>query len=267
MILSNEKIKDLDGEQPMVADRYFNRTLKSKYQSDLVKGIVEIIKNGVDAYIDEKGEENCNQEEIKLVLDTKNDKVKVINYARGMNLDKFTQALKLGEDTSSEKAEVTGSHGYGMKEAAWAFKIAYITSIHEGRYSSRIFYWDEKGNARYAWDKEDGKELTNSPVNEQIISETGIKEEGTYFEAVVPDDIPCPRINTLCSSLSNHILLRTINQSDKFKIVLEHNDGRGNIVTRRIHYTFPEPLIIRPDRKAIDSGEFSFDYPNYGIIN
>jgi hypothetical protein len=59
-----------------------------------------------------------------------------------------------------------------------------------------------------------------------------------------------------------------INQSDKFEIILGEKDKKSKKYNfYDINYHPPEILEIRQDRKAIDIGEFSFDYPGYGIIN
>jgi len=186
-----------------------------------------------------------------------------------MSYQEFEDAMKVGADTSSNKQSVTGAHGYGMKEAAWAFKQARIISIKNGKYSSRIFYWDEKGYPKYAWDKdEDGNEIIDYPVDKKIRSLTSIENEGTYFEAMIPDDIPCPTRATCHSELRDNILLRTINQSDKFEINLGEKDNKtGKTTFYTVKYHLPEILALREDRKAIDMDEFSFEYPGYGIIN
>lgn len=271
MVLTNEKLKQLNGEKPQYSDRYHRRAFKSKYQDDLIKGIVEIIKNGIDAYINDKGEDNCDEEEIKVILETKkrkNDIVKIVNFAGGMSYDAFKKALRVGEDTSGDKESVTGAHGYGMKEAAWAFKQTKIVTLHDGKYSTRIFYWDDDDTPVSAWNKDEKEnEIYNFPIDEKIISETGIEKEGTYFEALIPEEISCPRPDTLYRELSNHILLRTINQSGKFNIVLEYKEGkRRKISAHQIKYALPEVLTLK-EHKMCETGEFSFNYPNYGIVN
>ncbi len=55
MLLEEDKIKELDGERPKYDRRFDRKSFKSTQQVDIIKGIVEIIKNGVDAYINEKG--------------------------------------------------------------------------------------------------------------------------------------------------------------------------------------------------------------------
>jgi hypothetical protein len=271
MIIDGGKLKQLDGKRPEYDVRYDKREFKSKYQADIIKGIVEIIKNGVDAYINDKGEENCHKEKITVILESvnrKNDFIKIVNFAKGMNSQEFSKAMKVGADTSSDKEGVTGAHGYGMKEAAWAFNQARIISIKEGKYSSRIFYWDEDDSPKYAWDKDDdGKEIIDFSVDEKIKSITGIEKEGTYFEAIIPDGISCPSRPTCNSELSENILLRTINQSERFEIGLGEKDKNGKIIYYSIQYNPPQTLSLRPDRNQIDLGEFSFEYPGYGIIN
>ena len=271
MVIEKEKFKDLKVERPKYVERFDQRAFKSKCQSDLIKGIVEIVKNGVDAYINEKGDATCKQEEIKIGLEnmnTKNPIVKIVNFAKGMNFIKFETALGVGADTSSDKESVTGAHGYGMKEAALAFKQAKIVTINENKYSTRIFFWDEKDTPKYAWDVEEGKEVKDIPINEKIRKETGIKAEGTFFEAIVPDDISFPRIENLRTQLTDNVLLRTINQSDKFKISIEYNDTKsGELIFTQIKYASPDPVVLREDRIALEINNFSFEYPKYGIIN
>ncbi len=272
MDINEDKLKHLDSERPIYDERQDQRTFQSRYQSDLIKGIVEIIKNGVDAYINDKGEENCNQEEIKIVLErlnTKNPIIKIINFAEGMNSEEFKKALRIGADTSGNNESVTGAHGYGMKEASWAFKTTRIITVKDKKYSVRLFYWDKKGLPKYAWDIDTNNEaLTDIPLDYTINTKTYIQNKGTYFEATVPDNISCPRPDTLMNQLSNNILLRTINQSNKFKITIEYTDTKTEkILKLPIKYDKPDILEIREDRKAVEVGKFSFEYPNYGIVS
>jgi len=271
MLIDKEKLQYLKGIRPEYDARYDRKQFMSKYQSDIIKGIVEIIKNGVDAYINEKGEENCYKEKINVILEKykrNNDRVKIINFAEGMSGDEFTKALKVGADTASNKESVTGAHGYGMKEAAWAFKQTKIISIKKGKYSSHLFYWDENNYPLYAWDIEHGTNIFDKDINDKIINETDIENEGTYFDAIIPEDIACPTRPTCHSQLSDNILLRTINQSEKFQINLGEKDSKtGKTTYFNVVYNPPEILSLREDRKAIDVGEFSFDYPGYGVVN
>lgn len=265
------KLEKLKGERPKYAERFDIRAFKSHYPSDLVKGIVEIIKNGVDAYIKEKGE-NCSKEEIKVILEnlnTKNPIVRIVNFAKGMDFEDFEKALDIGADTSGENEGVTGAHGYGMKEAAWAFKQAKIVTINENKYSSRVFYWDSHDSPKYAWDLDARNNVvTDFSVDEHVRKETSIKKEGTYFEAIVPDEISFPRLENLRLQLSENILLRTINQSDKFKLTIEcKNTKSGEFISLPIRYIPPEIVSLREDICALELGNFSFEYPKYGLVN
>ena len=73
-----------------------------------------------------------------------------------MTFQQFKDALKVGADTSGERESVTGAHGYGMKEAAWAFKQAKVITIQKNRYTTRLFWWDELDVPVYEWDDENG---------------------------------------------------------------------------------------------------------------
>lgn len=270
MIISDVKLKELNGEKPQYSDRYHRKAFKSKYQSDLIKGIVEIIKNGVDAYVNESEFEKNKERLIKVYLDTQKGLVRITNFAKGMDYVTFGKALKVGEDTSGNKEGTTGAHGYGMKEAAWAFKQTKIITLRDGLYSSRIFYWDNINDVPLsAWEKdENGVELINCEVNKQIIEISRIDSEGTLFEAYIPEEIPSPRPETLRQNLSNHILLRAINQSNKFKIILEYVDTKnGEVKNYPIKYEPPEILSLRQDTISMDKGNFSFNYPSYGAID
>tara|TARA_Y100000310_G_scaffold344459_1_gene457337 strand:- start:2123 stop:4366 length:2244 start_codon:yes stop_codon:yes gene_type:complete len=270
MIIGKDKLQQLDGEKPRIGDRQHRRMFQSKYQYQIIKGVVEIIKNGADAYLNEVGESKCNKEVIKIVLDSlkrKNNFIKITNFAPGMNSEMFEKALEVGADTSGKFG--AGAHGYGMKEASWAFDTARIISVRNGKYSSRIFYWDENKIPGYAWDKDDnGEKIKDFPLDQKTISKTGIKSEGTYFEGVIPEEIPCPSPDTLKDQLSNNILLRTINQSNKFNIYIEYKETNNpDKLSSPIKYSPPEIFSLREDMKAQEVGEFSFNYPDYGIVN
>ena len=144
-----KRISSLHGEVPQYAEDHHRKTFKARSQGDLIKGIVEIIKNGVDAYLEEKKVLD-DKKSIDIFWDAKRKFIRIINYAEGMSPEKFKKALKVG-GTSEDKEieEKTGAHHFGMKEAAWAFEYTRIVSVKDGFCSSRIFYWDEKNIPRY----------------------------------------------------------------------------------------------------------------------
>jgi len=264
-MIDKKNIGNLEGESPVYDENYNKKQFKSKTQADIIKSIVEIIKNGVDAYIEEKGE-NCKSEQIDISFDTKDKSLKIINYAKGMDIETFKKALRIGGDTGSTNENKTGAHGYGMKEASWAFEFAKIITINNGKYSSRIFYWNNKGFPQYAWEKDnDGKEIKDFPLTSKIKAETGIKEEGTYFEGIIPEEIRAPTFDTLWKELSWHVLLRSINQSSKFDIRLKDISNKKTF-SRSVKYILPEIFRLRDDKDYVKKGEFNFEYPKYGKI-
>lgn len=269
MILK-EKLNKIKGESPIYDESYGRKAFKATGQLDIIKGIVEIIKNGVDAYIEEKDDNlnECHKEKIKIILNSIRRTITIINFAEGMPIEVFETALKIGGDTGSEKEKKTGAHGYGMKEAAWAFENAIITSINKEKYSSRIFWWDEKDNPKYDWDIDyKNNLLKNVSVNSRIREETKIIKEGTFFEGKVPENIPFPNFDALWGTLNDHILLRKINQSDSFEINFAYMDKNKRTVSRQLKYRPPETLSFEEGSVPLKSGEFSFHYPKYSVIN
>lgn len=254
----------LTGESPKYDERYSKKQFKSKSEKDIIKSIVEIVKNGVDAYIEEKGAEKCDSELIDVVINRNDRSIKVINYAEGMDGKTFEKALHVGSDTGSKKDEKTGAHGYGMKEAAWSFEKSKIITFTNGLFSSRVFYWDEEDLPKYAWERDSNKlELKDRPIKEKTREETGLQKKGTYFEGILPDELKWMTFDSLLKELSWHILLRSINQSKKFNIQLT-DISRGRI-SRKIEYL--SPINIESQDKPVREGEFSFKYPTYGKIS
>ena len=264
-MIDKKNINNLEGESPIYDENYNKKQFKSKTKTDIIKSVVEIIKNGVDAYDEEKGEE-CESEQIDILFDAKDRSLKIVNYAKGMNLDTFKKALRIGGDTGSTNENKTGAHGYGMKEASWAFEFAKIITINNGIYSSRIFYWNDKDFPKYAWEKDsNNQEIKDFPLTPKIKAETGIKKEGTYFEAIMPKDIHTPTFDTLWKELSWHVLLRSINQSNKFDIRLKDISNKRTF-SRSVKYISPEIFQLREDKDYVKKGEFNFEYPKYGKI-
>src|SRR3989344_2144077 len=131
-MISKEILKNIKGKSPIYDESYIRKQLKATSQTDIIKGIVEIIKNGVDAYIEEKEEglNGCNKEKINIIVNSIKKTITIVNFAKGMSEEDWEVALRIGGDTGSKKESKTGAHGYGMKEAAWAFENTLITSIH-----------------------------------------------------------------------------------------------------------------------------------------
>lgn len=253
--------ENLVGESPKYDESYHRKQFKSKSPSDIVKAIVEIVKNGVDAYIEEKGAENCINEKIDIVINRKDRTINIINYAEGMDIKTFEKALRIGGDTGSKKEQKTGAHGYGMKEAAWAFDSCRILTVKNERYSSRIFFWDKNGSPKYAWEKDlNGKEEKDfdKTADLKITKKYLANPNGTYFEGLISSDIKFLTFDALLKELSWHVLLRSINQSNKFDITLTDVSSK---MSRQIKYVPPEI-----QGTSLCKGEFSFEYPNYGKI-
>ncbi|MFH1917730.1 MAG: ATP-binding protein [Nanoarchaeota archaeon] len=183
-MISEEKFKNIKGESPIYDESYGRKQLKATNQIDIIKGIVEIIKNGVDAYIEENEEEleGCNKEKIQIFANSIQKTISITNFAKGMSEKDWSQALKIGGDTGSKKESKTSAHGYGMKEASWAFENTIITSINDKNYSSRIFWWNEKGNPKFDWDRDfEGKILKEITITKDIKNKTQINREGTFL--------------------------------------------------------------------------------------
>ena len=250
-------------ESPQYDARFSRRSFEPKDQKDILKGVVEIIKNGIDAYLREKGEKNCDKEKIDIKINSAKKTIKIINRAEGMDSQTFKEALKIGSDTSGEIG--SGAHGYGMKEAVWAFKRATIISVKNRKCTSREFRWNENKDPQSSWSINNrGEEIKDIEDDLNLYQKTEIYGNGTYFEGQFSKEISFPQFETIHRILCDHILLRTINQSNLFDLRLYYENKERSSLP--IKYDLPKIKQIRDDQETLKEGNFQFIYPNYGNI-
>ena len=125
--------------------RAFHQDAVEAMKGDIVRGLIELITNSDDAYLENKGK-------IRIEIDRVHGpwKVLVRDRAKGMrSLEMEKKIKKLGAQTSGFEAgaSVRGTHGRGAKDLA-AFGQVTFESICDDRYSQLILHPTASMNQR-----------------------------------------------------------------------------------------------------------------------
>ncbi len=245
-------------QKPDYDENFDIRQFTPKTKDDILRGFVELIKNSCDSY--ERKNKNKEYRDASIIikygsmLDKNTKTFQISDFAEGMSREEFDEALKVGAKSSGlDKVNtVTGSQGFGLKEACWAFQEASLYTIKNGN----IIICEFKNTEKPLW-----KEIKNDKVTEQERKLTGINGNGTFIQGVLPpkDKIPQFRANTAYEKICKNFLLRKINTSSKFQIMFFDLEDATS-TPKRIVYNYPEGVLKR-------DGVYKFEIEKYGKFN
>lgn len=228
----------------------------------LIDAIVELITNSDDSY------KLLEQENVgvkgKIIVQIRRlkysicEKLKLIDFAQGMDKNKLEQALTYAGATSGfeEGRSVRGLLGRGLKETIIALGKAEIYTIKDDKLCIANVWWDEKAGLMC--------ELLENPysASEGEREEIGIIEgNGTVvMVTVINEKIKCPDYKTFLSQITNHYALRDINSATNREVILrfESPEKDGLKIEKPISYEMPTK------RKKIL--EKSIKIPGYGDV-
>lgn len=189
----------------------------------LIDAVVELVTNSDDSYKHLEEESIATKAEIKVYIQrskgNKCKKLKVTDFAEGMDKDKLEKALTFAGATSGfeEGRSVRGLFGRGLKEVITALGNAEIYTIKDNELCIANVWWDGKKGLMY-----EPLEKSYTPSQEER-GEIGIIEgNGTVVDITVTSKkIGCPTLKTFLPQITNHYALRDINSADNRKIRLE----------------------------------------------
>lgn len=212
----------------------------------LIDAVVELVTNSDDSYKHIEEESIATKEEIKTYIQrskgNKCKKLKVTDFAEGMDRDKLKKALTFAGATSGfeEGRSVRGLFGRGLKEVITALGKAEVYTIKDNELCIANVWWDGKKGLMYEL-----LERTYTPSQEER-KEIGIVEgNGTVVRITVTSGITCPTLKTLLPLVNKHYALRDINSADNRKISLEfESPHKGNLKEfKTVSYKAPEGKV------------------------
>ena len=215
--------------------RAFHQDATAAMRGDIVRGLIELITNSDDSYVDGKGKLRVKG---KIRVEVKHCHgpwyVIVRDRARGMRRDRMEQAItQLGGRTSRfETGErVRGNLGRGAKDLA-AFGTVDFESICEEKYSTLTL----QPNGEF--DLFDEVKVT--PEHRKLLRIS--RGNGTVVTIHVTDNIRCPRHRRLVERLNKHFHLRDILSDPNREVQLVDPQKDDNVILR-YQYPAAEPVF------------------------
>jgi len=245
-------------QKPDYDENFDIRQFTPNTREDILRGFVELIKNSCDSYERKNKDKEYRDARIIIkygsMLDKDTKIFEISDFAEGMNREEFDKALKVGAKSSGlDKVNtVTGSQGFGLKEACWAFQEASLYTIKNGN----IIICKFKNTEKPLW-----KEIKDGKITEQERKFTGINGNGTFIEGILPpkEKVSRFRANTAYEKICKNFLLRRINTSPKFQIMFFDLEDATS-TPKRVIYNYPEGVLKR-------EGIYEFKIEKYGKFN
>ncbi len=232
-------------------DRHTVRRIKTAMQGNVIRAIVELIKNANDSYSRLEYETNTSGI-IKILYGKKgyNGLFAIHDYAEGMSIeDVKNNFTKYGAATSGMQTgkSVDGYFGQGAKDALVSMVNGKILTFKNNQFvECRLFLEQNK-----PW-----YDISDPiPATSKLRTSHKIDKNGTiaYFEA----NRRVPRLDTLQEELTNNYLLRKVMTNAHRKIfLLDQNSDKK----RRLRYQMPEGKEILTDDFTITYGQYD-DFP------
>lgn len=251
-------LKDNDWQRPVYTDNFDRRQFTPQSKEDILRGFVELVKNSCDSY--ERKYKGGEYKDATITIkygsfmEKKNKQFHITDLAEGMDYNQFNKALGVGAKTSglNEISTVTGSQGFGLKEACWGFSTAKIYSIKDNKIT--ICEFSNTDTPLWRWVKKD------EVVTKEERELTHISLNGTHIEGTLPPNniFSHPRVNTVYDCLCKNYLLRKINTSPKFNILFYDLEDLTS-TPKRIFHIYPEGSLKR-------EGNYSFNMDKYGLF-
>lgn len=218
-------------------ERAFHQDAVEAMRGNIVRGIIELVTNSDDAYVDIRN--GPKQKKIIIEVEHKRGnpwKVIVRDRAIGMSAKDLEEKItKLGKRTSGfELGEnKRGNLGRGAKDVT-AFGNVEFISIHKNKYSKLSLKTDG------LW------ETTEKDATKEDRKKLGIpKDNGTVVIINAEPNIKCPRHDNLLRRLATHFQLRDILSDSTRRVELVNLNTRKR---KSIIYEYPElPIVFDQD--------------------
>jgi hypothetical protein len=215
-------------------DRAFSQDAQQAMRGEIVRGLIELITNSDDAYVDVELSRGHPGRILVQVEHRKNQPWRVIVRDRATGIkDLVGRITKLGGRSSGfeEGRQKRGNLGRGAKDLA-AFGPVTFRTVHDGQFSELVLRPDG------SW-----KELV--PPRKAIEADRSlvgaIRGSGTMVEIVVDPQFRCPRHDTLNTALSTHFALRDIMSDPLRKVLLSNLNTEQE---DQLCYEYPDQDVV-----------------------
>lgn len=242
--MEEKEFKDaLEEVQPLPIDDRLAIQMSYGTISSIINAIVELVTNSDDSYKRLEQEGNAVKGKINFSIRRLThgicEKIEVVDYAGGMDIEKLKEALRFAGETSGfEKGKsVRGFFGRGLKEAILTLGKGEIFTIKNNKISKAIL-WAERNRPKYRPPKE-----SYTPSKEEREKIGIIEGNGTFVRIMVTNEkMKCPDHKTFLPQVVNHYALRDINSSSDREVIMEFESperyGRKHI--NHISYKVPK---------------------------
>src|SRR3989344_2052377 len=123
------------------------------------ESVAELVDNSIDAMTEEQ-KESKDKMIVKIVVDSNNYNLVIIDNAKGMSENEAAKAVVLAESTKGKKD--LGEYGFGLKTAALSIgKIFQVTTGQKGDSKGYHFVYDEE-----KWENDPNLSWDSFPFNE-----------------------------------------------------------------------------------------------------
>jgi hypothetical protein len=236
-----------------VDPRHTARRIRTAIQGNVIRALVELIRNSDDSYTRLESEGKPAKGVISIGYKKKgyDCEFTIRDFAEGMSIEEAREGLtKYGSATSGQKEgkKVSGFFGQGAKDALASMKDGKICTFKGGMFVECKLYIED-GKPTY--------ELRGPiPADDGPRLGHGIPRNGTvaYFKSSLKLGVKTPQFDTVHEELANNYLLRKIMTNSKREIKLLDKNSRE---LREVRYRLPRG-------QKILSEDFSINYKNYG---
>ncbi len=277
--------------QLKVTDRAIIQLASSVVRGDPIKSLVELITNSDDSYRRMGMSNETSFGRILVSFDKERNTMTALDFAEGMDVRTMDECVgTYGSEMSgfTKGCSVRGFYGRGLKEAVLGLGSGSVQSIKQGYYHQCILY----ENGFYV-----RKEQRRASLSDYIDLGIPYARNGTRITIMISRIKRLPSFEWLSYSLSNHVALRDIMQSQQRRIVLadgmrreilSYKPPRGELILQKPGipipgyeatmdlavylcdrplsqegYTRDGGIVIRSRNVIHDATLFRFDYSPY----
>jgi hypothetical protein len=239
--------------QLKVTDRAIIQLASSVVRGDPIKSLVELITNSDDSYRRVGSSSETSFGRIAVSFDERRNTITVLDFAEGMDVHAMDECVgTYGSEMSgfTKGCSVRGFYGRGLKEAILGLGSGTVQSIKQGYYHECALC----ENGFYV-----RKDQRRASLSDYIDLGIPYARNGTRITINISKIKRLPSFGWLSYTLSNHIALRDIMQSQQRRIVLS-----GGARSEILSYKPPRgKLILKKSRVPIPGYEATMDLTVY----
>ena len=232
------------------AGRFGRQQADQAIKKDLIRALVELIKNSDDSYrrLENRGVSPDGRVLVEVCRRRQGSFVRVIDYGEGMDGLSLDRALGVyAEETSgfTEGEPVRGYFGRGIKDAILGLGEGTVVGIVNDQ-EHRAWLGIRDGRAHYE---------AREPVD--LGADPGLNSTSVEV-TVTRDDIAIPQWQNLRTRLLLHFALRDILSNDSRAVVVRTLDANGNPTQEStLNYQFPRAQLLHETAKPVPNVDAS----------